>query len=311
MYYNDFADKITTGELKFVFGSDEDGWTENAKDILAILSGKEYTYYGDANDNIGIRNDGVEYVTDADGNVVYTDVYNYESSGNNDAPLKEAYKPDGADSILDVVNNSEEWKGNISKAYEYLYTALVEYSDASYGEKVLKTYATGVTNVNYMYVDTKSDKVYTNIKGITSANYAKKLDELTSSDDPLMLIAPDLQDCALGFSNIADWTVSYWQSMIENTGLGEENYLYFVSVDKDFPVLDRIKQEKLVYEKFEPWLVPIMVISVVSLVLALAGLVILTIGAGRNNEDEKVHLNFLDRWYTAVSYTHLTLPTIA
>ena len=141
--------------------------------ILAILSGKEYTYYGDANDNIGIRNDGVEYVTDADGNVVYTDVYNYESSGNNDAPLKEAYKPDGADSILDVVNNSEEWKGNISKAYEYLYTALVEYSDASYGEKVLKTYATGVTNVNYMYVDTKSDKVYTNIKGITSANYAK------------------------------------------------------------------------------------------------------------------------------------------
>lgn len=300
MYYNDFADKITTGELKFVFGSDEDGWTENAKDILAILSGKEYTYYGDANDNIGIRNDGVEYVTDADGNVVYTDVYNYESSGNNDAPLKEAYKPDGADSILDVVNNSEEWKGNISKAYEYLYTALVEYSDASYGEKVLKTYATGVTNVNYMYVDTKSDKVYTNIKGITSANYAKKLDELTSCGDPLMLIAPDLQDCALGFSNIADWTVSYWQSMIENTGLGEENYLYFVSVDKDFPVLDRIKQEKLVYEKFEPWLVPIMVISVVSLVLALAGLVILTIGAGRNNEDEKVHLNFLDRWYTEI-----------
>ena len=43
MYYNDFADKITTGELKFVFGSDEDGWTENAKDILALLSGPAYT----------------------------------------------------------------------------------------------------------------------------------------------------------------------------------------------------------------------------------------------------------------------------
>lgn len=300
MYYNDFADKITTGKLKFVFGSNDDGWTDNAKDILSMLSGKEYTYYGDASDNIGIRNDGVEYVTDADGNVVYTDVYNYESSGNNDAALKEAYKPDGADSILDVVNNSEEWKGDISKAYQYLYEALVKYNDASYGEKILDTYAPGVTNINYMYADTKSDKVYTNIKGITSANYAKKLDELTSGDDPFMMIAPDLQDCALGFSNIADWTVSYWQSMIENTGLDEENYLYFVSVDKDFPVLDRIKQEKLVYDKFEPWLVPIMVISVVSLVLALAGLVILTIGAGRNNEDEKVHLNFFDRCYTEI-----------
>ena len=299
MYYNDFADKITTGELKFVFGS-EDGWTEYAKDILSMLYGKEYTYYGDASDSIGIRNDGVEYVTDADGNVVYTDVYNYESSGNNDAPLKEAYKPDGADSILDVVNNSEEWKGDISRAYQYLYEALVKYNDASYGEKILKTYEAGVTNINYMYADTKSDKVYTNIKGITSANYAKKLDQLTSGDDPFMMIAPDLQDCTPGFSNVADWTVSYWQNMIENTGIAGENYLYFVSVDKDFPVLDRIKQEKLVYEKFEPWLVPIMVLSVVSLVLALAGLVILTIGAGRNNEDEKVHLNFLDRCYTEI-----------
>ena len=123
-----------------------------------MLSGKEYIYYGYTDNSIGIRNDGVEYVADAEGNVVYTDVYNYESSGNNDAPLKEEYKPDGADGILDVVNNSKEWKGNISRAYQYLYEALVEYSDASYGEKILKTYTQGATNINYMYVDTKSDK---------------------------------------------------------------------------------------------------------------------------------------------------------
>ena len=300
MYYRDFADKIATGELKFVFGSDEDEGTENTKDILSMLSGREYTYYGYESDNIGIRNNGVEYVTDADGNVVYTDVYNYESSGNNDAPLKEVYKPDGADSILDVVNNNKEWKGNLSKAYQYLYEALVQYSDASYGEKILKTYASGATNVNYMYVDTKSGKVYTNIKDVTSSNYLKTLDKLTSGAGPFMLIAPDTQDCVLGFSNISDWTVSYWQNMLKNTGLAGENYLYFVSVDKDFPVLDRIKQEKLVYDKFEPWLVPVMAGSVLALILALAGVVILTIGAGRNNEDKKVHLNFLDRCYTEI-----------
>lgn len=300
MYYRDFADKIATGELKFVFGSDEDEGTENTKDILSMLSGREYTYYGYESDNIGIRNNGVEYVTDADGNVAYTDVYNYESSGNNDAPLKEVYKPDGADSILDVVNNNKEWKGNLSKAYQYLYEALVQYSDASYGEKILKTYASGATNVNYMYVDTKSGKVYTNIKDVTSSNYLKTLDKLTSGAGPFMLIAPDTQDCVLGFSNISDWTVSYWQNMLKNTGLAGENYLYFVSVDKDFPVLDRIKQEKLVYDKFEPWLVPVMASSVLALILALAGVVILTIGAGRNNEDKKVHLNFFDRCYTEI-----------
>lgn len=300
MYYRDFADKIATGELKFVFGSDEDEGTENTKDILSMLSGREYTYYGYESDNIGIRNNGVEYVTDADGNVAYTDVYNYESSGNNDAPLKEVYKPDGADSILDVVNNNKEWKGKLSKAYQYLYEALVQYSDASYGEKILKTYASGATNVNYMYVDTKSGKVYTNIKDVTSSNYLKTLDKLTSGAGPFMLIAPDTQDCVLGFSNISDWTVSYWQNMLKNTGLAGENYLYFVSVDKDFPVLDRIKQEKLVYDKFEPWLVPVMAGSVLALILALAGVVILTIGAGRNNEDKKVHLNFFDRCYTEI-----------
>ena len=300
MYYRDFADKIATGELKFVFGSDEDEGTENTKDILSMLSGREYTYYGYESDNIGIRNNGVEYVTDADGNVAYTDVYNYESSGNNDAPLKEVYNPDGADSILDVVNNNKEWKGNLSKAYQYLYEALVQYSDASYGEKILKTYASGATNVNYMYVDTKSGKVYTNIKDVTSSNYLKTLDKLTSGAGPFMLIAPDTQDCVLGFSNISDWTVSYWQNMLKNTGLAGENYLYFVSVDKDFPVLDRIKQEKLVYDKFEPWLVPVMAGSVLALILALAGVVILTIGAGRNNEDKKVHLNFFDRCYTEI-----------
>ena len=151
-----------------------------------------------------------------------------------------------------------------------------------------------------MYVDTKSGKVYTNIKDVTSSNYLKTLDKLTSGAGPFMLIAPDTQDCVLGFSNISDWTVSYWQNMLENTGLAGENYLYFVSVDKDFPVLDRIKQEKLVYDKFEPWLVPVMAGSVLALILALAGVVILTIGAGRNNEDKKVHLNFFDRCYTEI-----------
>jgi len=151
-----------------------------------------------------------------------------------------------------------------------------------------------------MYVDTKSGKVYTNIKDVTSSNYLKTLDKLTSGAGPFMLIAPDIQDCVLGFSNISDWTVSYWQNMLENTGLAGENYLYFVSVDKDFPVLDRIKQEKLVYDKFEPWLVPVMAGSVLALILALAGVVLMTIGAGRNNEDKKVHLNFFDRCYTEI-----------
>lgn len=44
-----------------------------------------------------------------------------------------------------------------------------------------------------------------------------------------------------------------------------------------------------------------MVVSVAAFILALVGIVILTVAAGRNNEDEKVHLNFFDRWYTEIA----------
>ena len=119
MYYNDFADKIISGELKFVWGSDEEKLSqEYTKDILSMLSGEEYAYYDDGYNYSGIRMDEVEYVEDADGNVVYTNIWNYEPSGNNDAALKEEYKPDGADSILDIVNNNKEWNGNLQKAYK-------------------------------------------------------------------------------------------------------------------------------------------------------------------------------------------------
>ena len=43
------------------------------------------------------------------------------------------------------------------------------------------------------------------------------------------------------------------------------------------------------------------VIAAVALVLVLAGLVILTLAAGRNNEDQEVQLNFFDRWYTEIA----------
>ncbi len=65
-------------------------------------------------------------------------------------------------------------------------------------------------------------------------------------------------------------------------------------MDKVFPVLDRIKQEKLVYDKFEPWLVPVMAGSVLALILALAGVVIVTMEPD-DNEDKKLHLNFFDK----------------
>lgn len=76
--------------------------------------------------------------------------------------MVEKYKPDGADSILDIVNDSTKWKGDISTAYQYLYAALVKYNNAADAEKSLETYAQGKTNLSYLFVD-KSLVKYTAI----------------------------------------------------------------------------------------------------------------------------------------------------
>lgn len=45
MFCSDFTDKIITGELKFVFGSDTEADQEYTKDVLSMLSGGKIYYY--------------------------------------------------------------------------------------------------------------------------------------------------------------------------------------------------------------------------------------------------------------------------
>ena len=46
---------------------------------------------------------------------------------------------------------------------------------------------------------------------------------------------------------------------------------------------------------------PLLILTGVGFILALIGLVILTIAAGKTNKDQEVHLNFFDRWYTEIA----------
>ena len=75
-----------------MFGSDAEMNQEYTKDVLSMLSGEEYSYYDSSYSDTGIRRDSVEYVADADGNIAYTNVWNYESREYNDAALVEKYK---------------------------------------------------------------------------------------------------------------------------------------------------------------------------------------------------------------------------
>ena len=89
MYYQDFADKIKSGELKLKYAGDND-YGLNQEEILTELLCGNYTEYTDEYfDRSGIQSVGVEAVVDKNEKTVYTNVWNYSSSGNNDAALRE------------------------------------------------------------------------------------------------------------------------------------------------------------------------------------------------------------------------------
>ena len=125
--------------------------------------------------------------------------------------------------------------------------------------------------------------------------------DIVDSNEAFMVIEPKQQDCMVGMENTLDQTLAYWQQMIENSGPAGENYIYCISADSAFPVLDYVAQEKTYYDKFEPWIMPLLILTGVGFILALIGLVILTIAAGKTNKDQEVHLNFFDRWYTEIA----------
>ena len=187
--------------IAVVIGKDIEGVAKDAicygADSAIIVDGPEYEYY----------------TTDAFAKALVA--------------LVEKYKPDGADSILDIVNDSAKWKADISKAYQYLYAALVKYNNAVDAENRLETYAQGRTNLSYLFVDKKSGKVYSNIKSVTADNYEKILDKkIRNLPDPYMIIYPEEQDCETGFTGTTDQAVNYWQTMIANVGLADSDYVY-------------------------------------------------------------------------------------
>ncbi len=77
-------------------------------------------------------------------------------------------------------------------------------------------------------------------------------------------------------------------------------FVFAAWVDKDFPVQDIMAEDAENYEKYSKWLMPSMILFAAGTLIFLICLIVLTAGAGRNNEEETVQLNFFDRWCTEI-----------
>ena len=171
-YYDEFEDKSDDGELKFQFNVDSEAAyvydpEENAYDgeqeLLDWLRPRSFTYGTGIHDSFYGAT-----VTDKEGELLYTDVYNFA-----DYAIPEKYAPEGEDSILEVLNENPRWQGKIQEAYAALSKTLNDAAAAVESKDTLEQmFAPGKTNFNYVFADKDKDKVYTNVEELKDpSNY--------------------------------------------------------------------------------------------------------------------------------------------
>lgn len=325
MYYDDFEKKVTEGDLEFQIDPEEYTSYENnmeyaeaytveeqgtadivqTRQFLDWLKNNEFADYGYYEDSYydstgGIAGAGVTSVTDADGKIIYRNIFNVES----EFLMKEYFKPEGADSILEVLNEDPQWQGRIGDAYNALRNALTEVDMAKSAEAMLKnSYGQGKTNLNYVFAvrpGEAEEKLETNVD---TKDYEELIRQVKSGKEPYVMITSSEDQRDTNIDQIDSRAFfSKWQHMVDNVGVNDEDidYVFAAWVDSSFPVQDLMAEDAENFAKYADDLTPSIAVCGAGILIFLICLIILTAGAGRNNENEEVRLNFFDRWYTEI-----------
>lgn len=291
VYLSDFKDKIKSGEWELILDSHAgEKWT--TQDVLDEL---ENSYYLDVS--------GVSGVTDSKGKELYTGIAIYDG----DCP-DELYSPVGADSILDIVNENENWQGRIDDAFKALQEILTRIYDGIQGEQNLTTgtYAKGNTNLQYVYWDKEQDKFYTNTNLSADAKFASKLTSAIKDSDPYVILKPTMSECSTNLRennySLQSWKQALEATMFATTGKSSGDYVMAVWVDSDLSISeDALATQMMNYETGNKWMIPAIVGVGVSALLFFITIIWLTIAAGRRTKDEDVHLNWFDHIYTEIA----------
>ena len=233
-------------------------------------------------------------VNDLERHVKYVNIYHYP-----DTLIVEKYSPVGEECLLDAVNNSDVWRGRLSDAYASLERTLDEVSADLAAASNLKQYQEGNTNLTYLYVDKDAGKVYTNNGEYESyGNYEESLKRIKENEG-YVLIQTKLADCEsdlrVGSGESPD--LEAWQHTLEGQEISED-FVFAVSVDKNFPVQDSLAKTNANYNQFMGLRSAAVRVIGLAAVLFLFSVIWLTFAAGRRADDEVVHLNSFDRIFT-------------
>ena len=285
-YTSDFMTRVESGVFDIIMqdGSDVDGF-------LQELQNGKYTSSGFYNFDI----------VDMEGNILYTDCWNFGSA------LIEKYAPQGAENLLQVVNNSPRLNGKLSVIYDDLaYTLENIYSDYQNYQMGFEHLEEGNTNFTYIYANNDTKKVVTN--KTSYENYAeleKNVQNLISEKDvKYMVIYPKLKDFN---SNMNVSKSDKWEKLRSYSSEKKWNSVFAVAVDTTYTIQDQFYQNKVAYDNNIPYFKGTTWLLVLSIILFLGATIWLTLEAGRTAEDEELHLNGFDHWKTEIAAVLIVL----
>ena len=301
-YRTDFKKMVADGTLKINYNTDfleeDDFESKTESEKLDTVADELYYRYTSQSENIG-------NVTDTRTNTEYPGCFFVELS-----QLDEKFAPQGAENILDAVNKSTEWNGRLEDAYKELFTLLdciraiqsdeqfndYETSLASVFHSV-GDYTEGSTNLTYLFADKEKKTIYTNRKAYSSYSQLEQNLETIFKEKAYAVVYPELSECV---TNIPDADLQVWNHTIDQS-FDTKDFVFAVSVDTKFSVADSMADEAENYETYSKLMFPMLAGAVFGSVLWLIGMVWLTVTAGRKPEDEEIHLNGFDRWYTEIA----------
>lgn len=285
-YTSDFMTRVESGVFDIIMqdGSDVDGF-------LQELQNGKYTSSGFYNFDI----------VDMEENILYTDCWNFGSA------LIEKYAPQGAENLLQVVNNSPRLNGKLSVIYDDLaYTLGNIYSDYQNYQMGFEHLEEGNTNFTYIYANNDTKKVVTN--KTSYENYAeleKNVQNLISEKDvKYMVIYPKLKDFN---SNMNVSKSDKWEKLRSYSSEKKWNSVFAVAVDTTYTIQDQFYQNKVAYDNNIPYFKGTTWLLVLSIILFLGATIWLTLEAGRTAEDEELHRNGFDHWKTEIAAVLIVL----
>ena len=314
-YYNEFQNLINDEKLQVILNGaqlrpDENSGDESTNQLKEFYNNLSYNYgEGISNyyDNIRIE--------DADGNSLYTDCWVYDGNWNYTGKKEEA-APIGAKNLLELINGNKELNGKLDKIYNNLYDTVesIGYDAEQYEEyqKSADELAEGNTNFKYLLADTQAQKVYTNNSAWTKyADVEKNIEALKNLEhSKYIVVKPKLSDFE---SNLKNPDAKKWQEVfhtLNGTDNASERYIFAAAVDTTFPIQDIFYTSNESYQQYAPYMKAAIVFTIIGVALCLLIIIWLTWVAGRNSEDEELHLNRYDQWKTELGAALVIVPWI-